>query len=317
MASTVELPKPIRGIVPPMVTPLAENDKLDHVGLERLVEHVLAGGVRGLFLLGTTGEGPSLSFRLKCELIDLVCEQVAGRVPVLVGATDTSFVESVNLADFAADAGAQAVVLAAPYYYPVGQRELLAYFENIARAMPLPVLLYSIPSHTKSQFEPFVLEQLLDMPNIIGLKESSGDMAHFHRVRRLFARRPNATLMVGPERLLADTVLRGGHGGVCGGSNLFPRLYVDLYEAAAASDLLRVETLHEKVMQVAEGIYTVARHGAGPIKGLKCALSCLGICNDQMAEPFHALGEIARRTIKRRLKELDLPIEAPAPIERG
>ena len=109
----------------PMVTPLVARDTLDVEGLERLVEHILAGGVAGLFVLGTTGEAPSLSYPLRREVIDRVCRQVDGRVPVLVGVTDTSFVESVRLAGHAADAGASAVVLSAPYYFPAGQPELL------------------------------------------------------------------------------------------------------------------------------------------------------------------------------------------------
>ena len=81
------LPRPLRGIIPPMVTPLLDRDTLDVEGLERLIEHILGGGVQGLFILGTTGEAPSLSMRLRCELIERVCEQVKGRVPVLVGIT--------------------------------------------------------------------------------------------------------------------------------------------------------------------------------------------------------------------------------------
>ena len=111
MAKNAQLPAPLCGIIPPMVTPLENRDTLDAPGLKRLVEHILAGGVHGLFVLGTSGEGPSLSYRLRCELIERTCEQVAGRVPVLVGVTDASFVESVNLADYAADVGAAAVVL--------------------------------------------------------------------------------------------------------------------------------------------------------------------------------------------------------------
>src|SRR5262245_34459383 len=105
------LPKPFRGIIPPLATPLLDRDRLDPARLERLIEHVLAGGVHGVFILGTTGEGPSLSYRLRMEVIDQTCAMVAGRVPVLVGITDTSFVESVQLAEHAAEAGAQAVVL--------------------------------------------------------------------------------------------------------------------------------------------------------------------------------------------------------------
>ena len=115
---------PLTGIVPPMITPLSGRDQLDVAGLERLIERILAGGVNGLFILGTTGEGPSLSYRLRRELIERVSRQVNGRVPILVGATDTAFVESVNVAKIAADAGAAAVVVAPPYYLPEGQPEL-------------------------------------------------------------------------------------------------------------------------------------------------------------------------------------------------
>src|SRR5438094_2542997 len=128
----VSLPRPLRGVIPPLATPLLDRDRLHHAGLERLIEHVLGGGVHGLFVLGTTGEAPGLSHRLRCELVERACAQVAGRVPVLVGITDTSFVESVELAEFAADAGAAAVVLAAPYYFPAAQPELADYTERIA-----------------------------------------------------------------------------------------------------------------------------------------------------------------------------------------
>src|ERR1700740_1981819 len=108
-----------RGIIPPLITPLVQRDELDVAGLEKLIEHVLSGGVHGLFILGTTGEAPSLSYRLRRELIDAVCRFVRGRVPVLVGITDTAFVESVSLACHAADAGAEALVVSTPYYFPV------------------------------------------------------------------------------------------------------------------------------------------------------------------------------------------------------
>src|SRR5437867_968915 len=109
---------PLTGIVPPLVTPLRDRDALDLAGLEKLIEHVLGGGVSGLFVLGTTGEGPSLSYRLRRELVERVCKQVNRRVPVLVGITDTAFVESVNVARASADAGADGLVVAPPYYLP-------------------------------------------------------------------------------------------------------------------------------------------------------------------------------------------------------
>jgi dihydrodipicolinate synthase/N-acetylneuraminate lyase len=164
------------GIIPPMVTPLRGRDELDVCGLERLVEHILAGGVGGLFILGTTGEGPGLSYRLRREMIDRICRQVSGRVPVLVGITDTSFVESAQLAHYAAFKGAAAVVVAPPYYLPEAQPELQEYIDHLLPELPLPLFLYNIPSLTKVHFEIETLKRALDEPRIVGFKDSSGDL---------------------------------------------------------------------------------------------------------------------------------------------
>jgi dihydrodipicolinate synthase/N-acetylneuraminate lyase len=305
------LPAPLRGIIPPMVTPLVDRDTLDAAGTERLVEHILSGGVHGLFILGTTGEAPSLSYRLRQELITRVCRHVAGRVPVLVGITDTSFVESVNLARHAAGAGAQAVVLSAPYYFPAGQPELLEYIEDIAAELPLPVFLYNMPSHTKLTFEPETVRAALEITNIVGIKDSSAQMIYFHKLRQLAAGRPDFSILVGPEELLGESVLAGGHGGVNGGANLFPRLYVDLYEAATAAKLDRVATLHAQVMRLGDTIYSVGKHRSAFIKGLKCALSLLGVCDDFMAEPFQRFQASQREQVQKYLAELGVSASRP------
>ncbi len=309
MTNTAILPRPLRGIVPPMITPLAERDALDVPGLERLVEHIVAGGPAGLFVLGTSGEGPSLSYRLRHELIDRVAEQLEGRVPLLVGATDTALVETVEVADYAADAGAQAVVVAPPPYYRVGQGELVAYVEHLAAELPLPFFLYNMPGCTKLALEPDSVRRLLDLPNLLGLKDSSGDMVYFHRVQTIAAERPDFSLLVGPEELLAEAVLLGAHGGVSGGANLCPQLYVDLYRAAAAGRRDRAAELQGRVMAISESLYRVDGGGSGVIKGLKCALSWLGVCNDLPAEPLQPLTEPQRRLIFDRLKRLGLAME--------
>ena len=303
------LPKPLRGIIPPMITPLSDRDTLDHAGLEHLLEHLLAGGVEGLFILGTSGEGPSLSHRLRCELIERVCDQVAGRVPVLVGVTDTSFVESIEMAGHAADHRASAVVLSAPYYFPAGQSELLQYVRHIVPEIELPVFLYNMPSHTKLSFEIDTLRRLINVPNIVGMKDSSGDMKYFHRVARIVSDRPDFSLLVGPEVLLGDAILAGAHGGVCGGANLAPRMFVKLYEAAAAGDLPRMRELHARAMRLAETIYAVGEFRSSFIKGVKCALSCMGICDDAMAEPFQRFDQPEREQIDRFIWQLGIKPE--------
>jgi dihydrodipicolinate synthase/N-acetylneuraminate lyase len=254
-----DLVLPLRGIIAPMVTPLREQDSLDVAGLERLVEHILGGGVHGVFLLGTTGEASSLSYRLRRELVTRACHLVNGRVPVLVGITDAAFVESVRMAEVAAEAGAAAAVLAPPYYYRASQAELLEYLKHLVSQMPLPLFLYNMPSHTKLSFELQTVRQAAELPGVVGLKDSSADMIYFHRLITLFHDRPDFTLMVGPEELLGEVVLLGGHGGVNGGANLCPQLYVQLYEAARRHDLDQLTALHHKVMQISTGIYNVGR----------------------------------------------------------
>ena len=226
------LTQPLRGIVPPMVTPLVDRDTLDVDGLQRLVEHIVGADPGGLFILGTTGEGPSLSYHLRRELIQRVCEMVAGRVPVLVGVTDTAFVESVNVAEDAAEAGADAVVLSAPYYFAPAQEDLWQYVRAIASEMPLPLFLYNMPSHTKVAFSLDTVRRAMELPNVVGVKDSSGDMIYFDQLRQLIADREDFSLLIGPEELLAEAVLLGAHGGVNGGANIWPGLYVELYRAA-------------------------------------------------------------------------------------
>jgi len=306
-SSSAPLSKPLRGIVPPLVTPLLDRDTLDSEGLRRLVEHVISGGVHGIFILGTTGEAPSLGYRLRREMIAQTCAAVAGRLPVLVGIADTSFVESVNLCQAAHAAGAAAAVLAPPYYFPAGQPELLEYLRHLAPALPLPLFLYNMPSHTKLVFEPDTVRQAADIPGIVGLKDSSANMVYFHKLQVLFRNRPDFSLLVGPEELLAETLLLGGHGGINGGANLWPSLYVELYNAARQGDLRSVLALHEKVMRISSSVYAVGRHGGSSyLKGLKCGLSLLGICDDFMAEPFHRFRPAEREAVRQSLEALGL-----------
>lgn len=306
-----------RGIIPPIITPLKDRDTLDVAGLENLVAHMLAGGVHGIFALGTTGEAPSLSYRLRREMVERTCKLVDGKVPVLVGITDTSFMESVNLARYSAEQGAQAVVLSAPYYFPVGQPELREYVEDLVPELALPVFLYNMPSHTKVTFELETVKRAMQLPGVIGIKDSSGNMVYFHQLLRELPQRLDWSLLVGPEELLGESVLLGGHGGVCGGANLCPKLYVALYEAAVANDVKRVRELHAQVMRISGTIYKVGRYGSAFIKSVKCALSVLGICDDFLAEPFHRFREQERERVGGYLREFGISRERAWPQEAG
>jgi 4-hydroxy-tetrahydrodipicolinate synthase len=293
----------LRGIVPPLVTPLLSFDTLDVAGTIRLVEHVIDGGVAGVFILGTTGEAPSLSYRLRRKLIELVCSTVQERVPVMVGITDTAFVESVELSKSAAACGASALVLTTPYYFPAGQTELLQYVEHILPLLPLPLMLYNMPALTKVWFDIETIERVCHYPQIVGVKDSSGDMAYFERLLKFKEQRPDWTIMIGPEHLTAEAVRLGADGGVNGGANVLPRLFSSLFAAAAAGDAPRVAELQSQVDRL-QAIYAIGKYASRFIKATKCALSLRGICDDHMAEPFNHFYPAERAKVQAILETL-------------
>jgi 4-hydroxy-tetrahydrodipicolinate synthase len=131
-------------------------------------------------------------------------------------------------------------------------------------------------------------------------------MVYFHAVHRLRRQRPEWTLLVGPEELLAEAVLLGGDGGVSGGANLCPRLYVELFEAARSRDLGRAAALHDRVMRISQSIYTLAKSPNAVTVGIKAALACLGIASDWPAEPLRPLRPSELKRIGERLRRLDI-----------
>lgn len=303
--STDLLKQPLKGVVPPIITPLKDEYTLDDPGLECLIEHIIGGGVHGLFLLGTTGEGPSLSYKLKYEMIEKSCKQIAGRVPALVGITDASFAESIRLSEHAAECGADAVVLAPPYYFPAGQSELLEYLEHLAPKLPLPLFLYNMPSMTKVDIAVDTLRKASKIDGIIGFKDSSGNMIRYHEYITAMRDKPEFSILIGPEELLGESVLFGGHGGVAGGANINPKLFVDMYNAAAIGNVEKMKYLQKEIFTLRQ-LYFCGQYSSTFIKGVKCSLNYMGICSDFMAEPFHAFRQPERKTIEKLLYQLQL-----------
>jgi 4-hydroxy-tetrahydrodipicolinate synthase len=294
------------GIIPPVVTPLTSSGELDELGLAKLIEHLIAGGVHGLFMLGTTGEAPSLSSELQRQVIERSSQFVKERVPVLIGISHTSLVESVATVQYAADAGCDAVVAAAPYYLPIDQNELAEYFRKLAHKVPLPLVLYNFPLLTKVVFEPETIRLLLDEPNIVGIKDSSGDLEYFAKIVEVAKSRPGFSLLAGKEANLHEVIALGGHGGVTGGANVYPRLFVDFYDAAVAKDAKKIAECSALVTQLGQ-IYSVAgsRFSAG-IAGIKASLELLGICSGEVAPPIQAVTAEQKKKIQTILVSLGL-----------
>lgn len=297
---------PLNGIIPPLVTPLTGRDEIDVAGTQRLVDHVIDGGVHGLFILGTSGEAPSLSHRTQREFLKLACEHINRRVPVLVGITDTSMTESIQLAKEAASHGADAVVVATPYYFPMHQADLKRYIEELAAQLPLPFLLYNMPSHTKVTFDISTVKSLLKIEKFIGVKDSSANMLYFNKLIELKQEQDNFTVLMGPEELMAQSVLMGGDGGISGGANLVPNLYVSLYEAAMTEDMREVHRLQHQVMRLSQSLYEVGTAPTSYLTGIKTALGIAGLCSDRLSEPLYTTNQDRKNIIRQHMSDLGL-----------
>jgi len=301
--TSVPCSRPLGGIVPPLATPLASIDALDVPGLERLVEHILGGGVHALFILGTTGEGPALSYRLRRELIERVCKQVAGRVPVLVGISDASYAESMHMAEASAKFGASAVVAAPPFYFQFSQSDLFKLIESWARDYALPVYLYNQPGLTKMVFEPESVLRSAEIPNIWGIKDSSGDMTYLKKVIELVAKKhPEYTILVGPEHLLAEGLVAGAHGGVPGGANIFPHLPVRVYQAFLDGKLDEMWAAQKQLVAAGDPIWSSNETEPVYIHRLKGALAVMGLCSGLPTWPYHECTAEERKEIEKHLR---------------
>lgn len=308
--NTAEKLRPLRGIIPPLATPLTSIDTLDLPGLERLIEHVLRGGVHGIFILGTTGEGPALSYRLRRELIERVCAQVGTRVPVLVGITDSAYIESLQLAEVSAKAGASAVVAATPFYFRFGQSDILRLIERLAKDSSLPLFLYNQPELTKISFEPRTVARAAEIPNVVGVKDSSGQIGYIKQVLSLVGKsHPKFSVLVGPERLLAEALLCGVHGGVPGGANIFPDVPVRLYRAFVDGKHQEMQELQAKMIEIGAPIWNIGEEEPAFLGRLKGALAALGICSGLPTWPYQQVAVDEESKISEHLKKYGISRE--------
>ncbi len=293
----MSLSKPFKGIIPPLITPLNPDFSLDQESLKKVIDHVIAGGVHGIFILGTTGEFTGLSHKTKIELIQHTIKLVEGRIPVLVGISDCAFEQSLNLAQLANDYGAEAVVATTPFYMNIGQKELVNYFEKLADSIELPLLLYNMPGNAHFHIAPETAAHLAKHPNIIGIKDSSGNLSTFQAYLDALKEFPDFSILVGPEEILAQTLKMGGNGGVTGGANLYPSLYVALYEAFEKGEAGRVQELQEMILYLSEQLYQNESYSSSYLKGLKSAMGFEGLCQGNLALPLYPYSESEKREL--------------------
>jgi 2-dehydro-3-deoxy-D-pentonate aldolase len=295
---------PLGGVVPPLVTPLTGTGGFDTESYSVLIERVIGGSVHGLFLLGSTGEFCSLSGDVRRQVITEGCRITAGRVPIVVNASDTALEDSLKLTTHAAKAGAAGVAICPPYYLPVTQEDLVRYVQKFAEAADLPVFVYNIPQNAHVEFEVETVLRLAEMPKIVGLKNSNGSIDYMAAVSRVKAQRPEFSLLVGTEEIMMAAIEVGADGSVCGGANMFPALYVRLFEAAKDNRRAEARELQDLIVRIARDIYSVGSAATSYLRGLKGALALLGVCGETLAEPLTAFGPEDKEELHSRLNRL-------------
>jgi 4-hydroxy-tetrahydrodipicolinate synthase len=226
----------IRGVVPPIVTPVDAEERVDEEGLRRVVDHVIAGGVHGLLVLGTNGEFFGLSEEEQRRAVRIAVDRAEGRIPVYMGIGGITTKSCIQSARMAEELKVQAITVLPPMFLKLTEDEMYGHFEAIAKSTELPVLLYNSPERVGNNISAASLERLADIPNIAGIKDSSGDFAlTAEYIRR--TRGKGFRVMAGRDVMILASLVYGAVGCVASTANIVPKLVVEIYENFAAGDL--------------------------------------------------------------------------------
>jgi 4-hydroxy-tetrahydrodipicolinate synthase len=284
------------GIIPPVVTPLDEIERVDEGAMRALVRHLIQSGVHGIFVLGSTGEFAHLTDDEKRRAIDVVVSEVNGEVPVLVGVTEAGTKRSIFWAKEAQRFGANGVVAAPPFYYRLSDAEIENHYRALSSECELPILIYHIPSTTKVRFSLGLIERLAEAPNIVGIKDSTGDLPF---VLNLVDQMNGLNFLVfqGHDALLAPTLLYGAHGGINSSANLVPSWFVALYDAARRGEATSALAWQRKINELVRLLETMPF-----LPALKMSLHLKGLIRPFISAPFLPLPESQRENLLTVLK---------------
>jgi 4-hydroxy-tetrahydrodipicolinate synthase len=291
----------LAGVLPALASPLKQEGTVDEPGVARLVEHVIEGGVSGLVPLGSTGETASLNETARRTMLACVVEAARGRVPVICGVAQSHLAAARAEVEAAAGLGADATLVAPPFYYLIDQPTVLAFYRKLAEKSQLPILLYNIPQLTKVVAEPATVATLAHEGTIVGIKDSSRDFEYFEGV--CIATRDIRTFRVftGSDTMLLPSLAMGGAGTICGAANVAPRWVVQIYEDFRRGDLdsarSNQDMLYELVLALRGGVFPAA---------IKSALHLQGICDPWLAAPVAALNERSEGQLRERLEDWGL-----------
>jgi 4-hydroxy-2-oxoglutarate aldolase len=284
-------PDALRGILLPTTTPFAPDGHIQTTDITSNIKEWSARGVIGFVVLGSTGERVHLDEREYLEVIEV--SRAASDSTLIVGAGQQSTAGTINEIRNAARAGAEAVLVITPYFYrpAITQETLVSYYTAVADAAPVPVLLYSMPPLTGIKIEPETVARLSEHPNIIGVKDSSNDVAGFRRTVELCPK--DFAVMTGNGTVLLDALRAGATGGILAVGCVVPDICVEIFRLFGSGEIERAEKLQEELTPLASAVTT--KYGIG---GLKAALDFAGYRGGAVRAPLRSPDEAARAEIK-------------------
>jgi 4-hydroxy-tetrahydrodipicolinate synthase len=290
----------IRGIIPPVATPMQANEDLDLPRLRWFLDHLIGKGVHGIFVLGTNSECYALDEREKQEVIAVTVAHVNKRVPVFAGTGAETTREAVRLTRMAEREGVDGVSVITPYFVLPSQQELIDHYRRVAEATALPVLLYSNPFHTGGvKIEPDTVARLAEVPNIAGIKDSSGDLQNTNEIIRRVPER--FAVLQGRDTLIYAGLIFGARGAVPATCNIAPALVVEIYEAFQRGDQAAAKAAQWRLNPVRLSLTLGTAPG-----GVKAALELLGMPIGPCRSPVGPLPADKRQKMKAALAEAGL-----------
>lgn len=294
-------PGKVKGIIPPIVTPVDKHENVDPGGLHRVIDHMLEGGVHGIFVLGSNGEFYAFDRENQKRAVEVTAEHVNGRVPVYAGTGSITTRECVRFAKMAGQAGADAITVLAPMYINPSDQELFDHFKEIADSTPLPVILYNNPARTTNHLSASLVKKLAGIENIAGIKTSTLDFSQ--SIRYLEATRdvPSFSLLSGSDYYIYATLVHGGSGAVAGTANAAPRLVVDIYDRFAAGDHAGALEAQRRLIPLRDAF----SYGTFPVVMKEC-LNLMGISIGGAVKPVGPSAGAQLEALKKILRDLDL-----------
>ena len=293
------MPDPLfKGIITALVTPFRDG-KFDEPAYRKLVERQIAGGVHGLVPVGTTGETSTLSHDEHRRVVELCVEISAGRVPVIAGAGSNSTEEAIELAGHAKAVGADAALVVTPYYNRPSQEGLYQHYAAIADAVQIPILVYNVPSRTSCDISNETLVRLSKLPNIVGVKDATGDLVRAS-VQRLTCG-DDWVMLSGDDPTALGYMAHGGHGCISVTSNVAPEACSAFMNAAMAGDFPTARLWQDRLVRLHKALFL----DSSPAP-TKFALSHLGLCTTDVRLPLAACSEAVKPAILEAMKEAGL-----------